>query len=164
MDMSQWEEKYRPINNHLDENASFDGIMFETYGEEVEFVKRQNPKCIWTYAEEDDKLFIDAGWHYVNRLGYFITEVPCDDPDLQIKLPRDRDEGMLDNVSAGCNRIYDKVMAEMQEAEELGGVDNLVEYAYLMKSISEGCLERIEAALSHASAEEAEQINALLAS
>ena len=61
------------------------------------------------------------------------------------------------------NFVYDLVIEAMQEAEELGGVDNLVEYANLMKAISNECLERIETALSHATVEEAEIINALLA-
>ena len=78
-----WLEEFKPITNHLDPNASFQdesgkGIMFETYGDEVEFVKKQDPRCIWTYGDGDDGGgYIWSGWHFVNRLGYFITEVPC---------------------------------------------------------------------------------------
>lgn len=78
-----WLEEFKPITNHLDPNASFQdesgkGIMFETYGDEVEFVKKQDPRCIWTYGDGDDGGgYIWNGWHFVNRLGYFITEVPC---------------------------------------------------------------------------------------
>ena len=43
MTEEEWFETYKPIPNHIDENASFNdgehGYMFETYGEEVEFVK-----------------------------------------------------------------------------------------------------------------------------
>jgi len=83
MTMEEWEATYKPIPNHLDDNASFqnedgEGIMFETYGEEVKFVKQQNPNCIWTYITGDNNTsYIFSGWHFVNRLGYFITEVPC---------------------------------------------------------------------------------------
>ena len=83
MTMEEWEATYKPIPNHLDDNASFqneggDGIMFETYGEEVEFVKQQDPNCIWTYITGDNNTsYISSGWHFVNRIGYFITEVPC---------------------------------------------------------------------------------------
>jgi hypothetical protein len=85
MSMEEWEATYKPIPNHLDENASFqseggDGIMFETYGDEVEFVKSQNPNNIWTYTHgESNTSWITSGWGFVNRLGYFITEVPCPD-------------------------------------------------------------------------------------
>lgn len=78
-----WLEEYKPITNHLDSNSSFqdendNGIMFETYDEELEFVKQQNPRCIWTYHHGDENsTYITNGFNFVNRLGYFITEVPC---------------------------------------------------------------------------------------
>lgn len=83
MTFEEWEAKYKPIKNHLDKNASFqdesgNGIMFETYGEEVEFVKSQDPSKIWTYGDGDNCTYISNGWHYINRLGYFITEESSD--------------------------------------------------------------------------------------
>jgi hypothetical protein len=81
-----WCEQYKPIKNHIDTNASFDGEMFETYGDEVEFVKSQSPDKIWMYGEGDNGgTYIWSGWGFVNRLGYFITEVPCPpDTDIQV--------------------------------------------------------------------------------
>jgi hypothetical protein len=84
MDFDEWCATYKPIVNHLDENASFDngegGIMFETYGDEVDFVKSQSPANIWMYGSGDDGgTYVWNGWGFVNRLGYFITEVPCPD-------------------------------------------------------------------------------------
>ena len=49
--------------------------MFETFGKEVEFVRAQRAQNIWTLLECDGKTFICEGFHYVNRIGYFITEV-----------------------------------------------------------------------------------------
>ena len=78
----EWLETYKPIANHLDSNASFQdesgqGIMFETYGDEVDFVKSMNPNKIWMYGSGDDGgTYIWSGWGFVNRLGYFITDVP----------------------------------------------------------------------------------------
>lgn len=84
--MEEWEATYKPISNHLDTNASFDGAMFETYGSEVEFVKSQSPDKIWMFGDGDDGgLYIWSGWGFVNRLGYFITEVPCP-PDTHIQI------------------------------------------------------------------------------
>lgn len=80
--MEEWESTFKPIVNHLDENASFqnedgDGIMFETYDEELQFVKEQGANYIWTYGTGDDGgSYIWNNYHFVNRLGYFITEVP----------------------------------------------------------------------------------------
>ena len=70
-----WLVKYHPIQNHLDTNAPFDGCMFETFGKEVEFVRAQPTAKIWTLLECDGKTFICEGFHFVNRIGYFITEV-----------------------------------------------------------------------------------------
>lgn len=83
-----WLEEFKPITNHIDTNASFGGIMFETYGDEVEFVKQQDPRCIWTYGDGDDGGgYIWNGWHFVNRIGYFITEVPCpENTEIQIQV------------------------------------------------------------------------------
>ena len=92
MDFDEWCDTYKPIVNHIDNNASFDngygGIMFETYGDEVEFVKSQSPDKIWMYGDGDDGAsYVWSGWGFVNRLGYFITEVPCPpDTDIQIRV------------------------------------------------------------------------------
>ena len=92
MDFDEWLTTYKPITNHIDTNASFDngegGIMFETYGDEVAFVKEQDPACIWMYGDGDDGAsYVWSGWGFVNRLGYFITEVPCPpNTDIQIRV------------------------------------------------------------------------------
>ena len=82
----EWCEQYKPIKNHIDTNASFDGEMFETYGDEVEFVKSQSPANVWMYGDGDDGAgYLWNGWGFVNRIGYFITEVPCP-PDTTIQV------------------------------------------------------------------------------
>jgi hypothetical protein len=95
MTMEEWEATYKPIPNNIDKNASFQnetgqGIMFETYGAELEFVKKADPKHIWTYGDGDDGgSYIWNGFHFINRLGYFITELPAPDEEecvIQIKV------------------------------------------------------------------------------
>lgn len=101
--------KYRPIKNHLDNNASWDGKLYETFGEELQYcfelAKKENR--VWTIVECEDIneedvtgdveydpdynedvedgeydgyqppcLYIVSGFHYVNRQGFLITEVP----------------------------------------------------------------------------------------
>lgn len=80
MNFEQWEKTFKPKFNHLDNNASFqdengNGIMFETYGKEFEYVKEQDPRYVWTYGDEDGS-YIIAGRRFVNRLGYFVCEIP----------------------------------------------------------------------------------------
>ena len=74
-----WEEKFKPIKNHM--VADPDQQMFETYGEEVEFVSNYDNKYVWTYLQGDMSDLICAGYHYVNRLGYYISEVPWENED-----------------------------------------------------------------------------------
>ena len=90
-----FEETYKPIDNHLDDNASYDNTMFETYGDEHQFVldtlaNPETSKCVWTVIGDNGATVLASGYHLVNRLGYIITEQPlaldCDvyvyDPDL----------------------------------------------------------------------------------
>lgn len=74
----EWVETYKPMKNPIDTNASMDGYMFETYGDEVALVKNQDKDRIWMYGDGDDGgTYIWNGWGFVNRIGYFITQVPC---------------------------------------------------------------------------------------
>jgi hypothetical protein len=82
----EWREKYQPIKNDIASNAAYDGIMFETYGPEVEKIKNRARKFVWTLLEEDDHLWIAPGYHFVNRLGYFICKFPHEFEDLEIIL------------------------------------------------------------------------------
>jgi len=80
---TEWESKFIPIKNHIDSNSSWEGSLFESYGKELDFVKekcKENPQCIWTLmdSEEDDDCVIVEGFHFVNRIGYFITENPAE--------------------------------------------------------------------------------------
>jgi hypothetical protein len=78
--VEEWAEQYKPIVNALDSNASWDlgngGTMYETYGEELVAVQNADPNCVWTYIDTDNGTAISAGLGFVNRIGYFITEVP----------------------------------------------------------------------------------------
>jgi hypothetical protein len=91
MDFDEWFDTYKPIKNAIDDNASFDGHMFETYGDEVNFVKAQDENRIWMYGSGNDGgTFVWNGWGFVNRLGYFITEVPCpENTHMQMRVSDD---------------------------------------------------------------------------
>lgn len=79
-------DKYKPIYNHLEhpqyKERQFKGesigseMYFETYGEELEYVKKHNNKFIWTLIEVDGNQYIVQGFHYVNRLNYLIASKP----------------------------------------------------------------------------------------
>ncbi len=95
MDIDQWEKSYKPMLNNLSDNPSFDngngGIMFETYGPELDYVltlvRRSSGLLVWTYVDGDTKPVIINGYHLVNRIGYFVCEVPWEDgQDIEVSI------------------------------------------------------------------------------
>jgi hypothetical protein len=93
----EWYDKYRPIANPA--SPVKDDIIFETYGNDVDFLNKQNPLCIWTDLDGDECNFIASGAHFVNRICYYITEVPFEEGEPIEVLIRyyDDEEGDEDN-------------------------------------------------------------------
>lgn len=70
---------YEPFENHLVNDAPYSNYMFETYGVELEYVKLQDEDTVWTIVEcDDEEEYIIQGFHYVNRIGYIITQESWD--------------------------------------------------------------------------------------
>jgi hypothetical protein len=82
---TEWEKKFKPIKNHF-RDPQHEEIAFETYGEEWEFIKAQDPKTVWTNIQGDMSDLIVAGVAYVNRLQYYITEIPWENEDDYVLL------------------------------------------------------------------------------
>ncbi len=76
-------DQFEFVTNHFDDNASYDGNMFETYGVELEHVlsvanSKEGEHRVWTIMDDDDgNMCICNGYHLVNRIGYLITTTPC---------------------------------------------------------------------------------------
>ena len=80
------------------EICSFNGHMYETYGEELDYVMemaKQNrvltiiegDEVVLNDDGEDDSVwYITSGFHYVNRIGYLVTEQPLNGEDFEVKL------------------------------------------------------------------------------
>ena len=78
-----WFETFKPVPNpHCDSGYLIDDVqyMFEIFGQDeaaVMAVVDDTPNKVWTLIEDDDgNQRIVAGFHYMNRMGYFITEEP----------------------------------------------------------------------------------------
>lgn len=88
MTFEDWKKTYRPIKNHLRESAPYDGCMFETFGEEKDYIfkvacgPRYDTRRVWTLFDDDT---IANGYWRINRLGYFVTEVPFQGKEAQVK-------------------------------------------------------------------------------
>ena len=79
---------YKPIKNSLNPTGSFDGCMFETYGEEIKKViaaRLVRPNHVWTILDgPGTSVIFMAGMHVVNRLGYLITKDPWEKADMEV--------------------------------------------------------------------------------
>lgn len=78
-----WVEKFQPIPNHLRNQSNGLELPFETYGDEQEYVKLQDDKNVWTEVDGDEGTYIVSGYHYVNRIHYYITIVPWEE-DIEV--------------------------------------------------------------------------------
>jgi hypothetical protein len=76
-----WAETFKPIKNTITNGSD---IHFETYGEEVEFVQKADNKYIWTEIDGDEGTYIVAGYSFVNRIHYYITENPWEDEYTEV--------------------------------------------------------------------------------
>jgi hypothetical protein len=75
----EFEQQFRPIKNHFAKNDP-DLEMFETYGEELDFVlAKAEENKVWTWADGDYCTYVSSGYHFVNRIGYYVCEVAYDE-------------------------------------------------------------------------------------
>ena len=77
-------EIYKPQPNPFNESAPLGGLLFETVGPELDFVKavgQSDPGRVWTLLDCDGEWVYSSGFHFCNRMGYLLTEiaVPKDD-------------------------------------------------------------------------------------
>ena len=108
MSFDEWFDTYQPVDNHLSTSASFDGKMFETFGDEWEYVRSLDPSYVWTYIDNGDSGYIIDGIHLVNRMGYFVSEYPRtnDKQLIQVLVYSDADREDCLN----CGVIFDDVI------------------------------------------------------
>jgi hypothetical protein len=93
MTFAEWEDTYKPVANIFDQNAAFDGLMFETYGLELNQVRTVlawDSSKVWTLVDCEGNLYISAGFHLVNRFGYFITSIGFDVANPPQDFPYDK--------------------------------------------------------------------------
>jgi hypothetical protein len=90
--------RFKPATNHIDPNRCFDGCMFETFGDELAYVHTRDRHLVWTILDCDGQLWIESGFHFVNRLGYLIATVPVE-PDQAYSVACEDDAGQAYSVS-----------------------------------------------------------------
>lgn len=93
----QFDNQFELVPNTLDDNASFDGFMYETFGDELIIVQQMaKENRVITIIEGDEEvenefgeptldMFYVSGMHHVNRIGYLITKEPITE-EFEVKL------------------------------------------------------------------------------
>lgn len=84
MDFDTWVEQFRPTGTPVEGQGCGPIIdeqshMFETFGSDIEVVSERferAPNTVWTLLDVDGETYIASGMSFVNRQGYFMTEVP----------------------------------------------------------------------------------------
>lgn len=66
-----FEKTYKPIEQKEG------SILLETYGDDLQKVRKTKNENLWTLLDCDGKLIIASGYHFVNRLNYIVTKNPC---------------------------------------------------------------------------------------
>ena len=65
--------KYKPIKNPTDPTAALNGAMLDQR-EDWDIVRQAAPESVWTIVECEGLWWISPGLHFVNRIGYLVTE------------------------------------------------------------------------------------------
>lgn len=95
----EFDATYPLKTNHLNPHAGWvygetGGCLFETYGEELDFVRQQDPRTVWTLVDGDDgDQYVLSDFHFVNRIGYLLSTVPVPEgQDIQVRIPMEADD------------------------------------------------------------------------
>lgn len=74
-DLDKWFKQFKPVKNKIQQDARFDGCMFETYDKELQEVQKSDPHTVWSVITDDNENeCVTAGMHVINLVGYLITK------------------------------------------------------------------------------------------
>jgi len=89
-----FDAQYSLRTNHINPHPGWaygenGGCLFETYGEELAFVRSQDPRTVWTLTDGDDgDQYLLSGFHLVNRIAYLISTSPVPEgTTIQVHIP-----------------------------------------------------------------------------
>jgi hypothetical protein len=81
---SEWVDTYKPTTNIHSKN---DDKIYETFGADMAVVNETDYHYVWTEMDGDEPVIV-SGRAFVNRLHYYITEVPWqDEEDIEVHDP-----------------------------------------------------------------------------
>jgi len=65
----------KPISNPHGDHG-WNGTMWETHGAELNFVRNQPKERVWTLIDGEEGPTVISGFHPVDAIGHFVTELP----------------------------------------------------------------------------------------
>lgn len=92
MDLSEWEEKYRPleflspVDSRESQNGEFKYSLIGPRTPEFAHVLQANPANVWTLLSDGITQTIANGVHVVNREGFFVTKEPLVGDFLEVNV------------------------------------------------------------------------------
>lgn len=101
MTEDEFDAAYSLVLNHINPAAGWavgdggNGCLFETYGDEFDYVRRFDPRRVWTLLDGDDgDLYVASGLRLVNRIGYLLSRIPVPEGTfVQVHIPMSADGG-----------------------------------------------------------------------
>jgi hypothetical protein len=153
--------QYPLRTNHLNPTAGWAcgeaaGCLFETFGEELAFVRRQDPRTVWTLIDGDDgDQYLQSGFHVVNRLGYLVSTVPVPEgATIQVHLSMAHTpepwrynhlaivQDARGNIIADCEIVPESEGVPAPPAQEVANARRIVAAVNACQGISIEALER----------------------
>ena len=90
MTEDEFNARYTTVDNHITGEW-----FFETYGEELDYIKSLDERYVWTYQDDDEGFpCYTAGYHIVNRIGYIVTKQPWSDKNEFVALVSEEDKAI----------------------------------------------------------------------
>lgn len=131
-------EEYKPEVNSFNENASFNGFMFEPFGKELEYVKKEADfGCVWTLVEVEGKRYIVYGMKKAN-IGYFVTKYAPRLNNIKIEISNSNIVFAIEKKYKEAKKEFDealKVYKKLKRKEFLKQVLSHIEDKELLKAI-----------------------------
>jgi hypothetical protein len=121
--LDMWEFLYRPIKNPDQENEEVP-LVYE-FSIRDEKILRADPGRVWTKLESNGMSFIASGIHYVNREGYYLTEVShknSGDENIEVELWGHDDE--VDRILHTFSENYSVCLDESRSQILINDEDN----------------------------------------
>lgn len=77
-------KRFTLVQNPQDERGGYSGALFGIGGDDIDFVRQQNPANVWTltYDVDTDSNLVMSGYLTINRSQHLITVEPVPEDEM----------------------------------------------------------------------------------